>query len=398
MAKPLGSNRQALCLSLAAAALALIIQSAMVQSAIAAPPEIRITDRNRVPACVTPERLTRFLLSGNSNLKSQFRDIARYYKEHGEKLRVRWDYAFYQMVIETNYLKFVNNAGKGDVNPKQNNFAGIGTTGGGVPGDSFPDVSTGVLGQMQHLVAYSGEPVANPVAPRTREKQDDIVKKSRSLRRPPTFKDLAGRWAADKRYGTSIEFIANRFREAHCNGRDAEPDSVPPKSEVVAKAGQSTSSKDAGKEIVTAALPQESPKAERGRRGKRDRTARGGRKGKPSREADETTTAALVDDADGTDKVAGLGMRPMPAERATSCAVLTASYGGEKNILIRAMKGQQLQFTALQVLPGQEQRLAAAFVREHAQGGEAVGEFGTRDEALLEAFARCPSAATEVER
>ena len=132
-------------------------------------PQIRMHEGNRVPSCVTPEKLNRFLASGNSNVKPQFRDIAKYYREHGERLKVRWDYAFYQMILETNYLKFVNGAGQGDVKPAQNNFAGIGTTGGGVPGDSFPDVSTGVLAQMQHLIAYSGERVDNPVGRRTRE-------------------------------------------------------------------------------------------------------------------------------------------------------------------------------------------------------------------------------------
>ena len=55
----------------------------------------------------------------------------------------------------------------GDVNPKQNNFAGLGTTGGGVPGDSYPDVNTGVLAQIQHLVVYSGERIDDPVGART---------------------------------------------------------------------------------------------------------------------------------------------------------------------------------------------------------------------------------------
>jgi hypothetical protein len=89
------------------------------------------------------------------------------------------------MLLETNYLSYKTGSGRwGDVDPKQNNFAGIGTTGGGVPGDSFPDVSSGVLAQMQHLVAYSGERVSNPLARRTREKQDEIIELSLALRRP----------------------------------------------------------------------------------------------------------------------------------------------------------------------------------------------------------------------
>ena len=121
------------------------------------------------------------------------------------------------MLLETNYLSYKTGSGRwGDVDPKQNNFAGIGTTGGGVPGDSFPDVSSGVLAQMQHLIAYSGERVANPLAPRTREKQDDIIELSRALRRPVRFDDLTNRWAADRNYAKSIEWVAERYRQANC--------------------------------------------------------------------------------------------------------------------------------------------------------------------------------------
>ena len=106
-------------------------------SAQTSAPEIRMHENNRVPACVTPDRLMRYLMTRNPDLLPQFRDIARFYKQHGEALRVRWDYAFFQMLIETNYPHLQDRSGWGDVNPKQNNFAGIGTTGGGVPGDSF---------------------------------------------------------------------------------------------------------------------------------------------------------------------------------------------------------------------------------------------------------------------
>lgn len=192
-------------------------------------PEIRMTRDNRVPACVTPDRLMRFLTSRNSRLESRFRDIARFYRQHGEALGVRWDYAFFQMVIETNYLTYRRPDGRwGDVNPAQNNFAGIGTTGGGVPGDRFKDVSSGVLGQIQHLVAYSGEYVAEPVAPRTALKQDAIIALSRQLQRPVRFSDLSRRWAVDPRYGSSIEYIANTFRTEHCGRRDNQAREVLP--------------------------------------------------------------------------------------------------------------------------------------------------------------------------
>ncbi len=399
-------------------AVALLVAS-VTTDAIAAPPqtppEIRMHERNRVPMCVTPERLMRFLSQGNSNVKPQFRDIARHYKEHGEKLRIRWDYAFYQMVIETNYLKFVNNAGQGDVNPKQNNFAGIGTTGGGVPGDSFPDVSTGVLGQMQHLIAYSGEHVASPVAKRTQEKQDEIIQKSKALGRAPTFKDLARRWAADARYGTSIEFIASRYRSSFCSGNQSEPE-------------PEMAEKPNGTATVASAEPEPETRqrGKRGRDSKRRSKAAAKNQG-ASKQMPETVVAPVVAEEEvaaeevdkpesprGTDlanraiengKAAGdntrLGLttaaplagEPSPASRSKACSVLTASYGGQKNVLIRALKAGETQYTALQVLDGQEKSLAENFIRSHAAGGELVDQFPNREAALLKAFDLCPSAA-----
>jgi hypothetical protein len=186
-----------------------------------ASPEIRTSATHRVPACVTPERLMQLLAQRNPRLDPRYRDIAQHYKSHGEALRIRWDYAFFQMLLETNYLMFQRGNGEpGDVRARQNNFAGIGATGGGEPGDSFKDVSTGVLAQMQHLVAYSGERVEKPVAPRTREVQDDIVAESRALRRPVRFSDLTNRWAADRNYARSMEVIADAFRETFCSGPD----------------------------------------------------------------------------------------------------------------------------------------------------------------------------------
>jgi hypothetical protein len=192
-----------------------------VSPASAAPP-IRISVTHPVPACATPERLMAFLKAHNNKLDPRFRDIAALYKKHGEAWRVRWDYAFFQMAIETNFLSYRRPGGHmGDVAPKQNNFAGIGTTGGGVPGDTYPDVGTGVLAQIQHLVVYSGERVADPVAPRTRLRQADILAWTQPLskKRPVTFQDLAGKWAADRRYGKSIDVIAARFRDSHCRGQ-----------------------------------------------------------------------------------------------------------------------------------------------------------------------------------
>jgi hypothetical protein len=293
--------------------------------------EIRMAPGQSVPACVTPSRLMRHVLERTPKLDPQFRDIARFYKQHGETLRVRWDYAFFQMLLETNYLSYKQGNGRwGDVNPRQNNFAGIGTTGGGVPGDSFPDVSTGVLGQMQHLVAYSGERVVNPVAKRTAEKQDEIIGKSLALNRPVRFADLTKRWAVDYRYGTSIEFVAERYRQANCTktGEPLHPSDDP--------------SEDAPRIVEAAAEP----------------------------------APAIVS------KTA--------ASNSPSCGIWSASYGGRVALLIRSFSGTTTNYTVLQVDAGQEEPQADAFIKAHARDGQTLERFPSRDAAFARAFELCP--------
>jgi hypothetical protein len=332
-------------------------------------PEIRTSATNRVPACVTPARLMSYLRERNDRLSPRLETIAQLYKMHGEANRIRWDYAFFQMILETNYLKFKNNSGQGDVDPKQNNFAGIGTTGGGVPGDQFPDASAGVLAQMQHLTAYSGERVENPIGRRTREKQDDIIAQSKQLGRPVTFKDLTRRWAVDRRYGASIEFVASRFRATYCNGRNVDPDES-----------------DRSPAIVADARPAATTRGKNSRASTNDGDQR----------ARVYQAAASPNDQEvaraGNGGIPTLLAPPRIVERPKTCKVFTASYGGEKNVLIRAMVDSEMHYTALQVMDGQERNLASSFIRSHARGGEAVAEYPTREAALMKAFEFCPSA------
>lgn len=202
-------------------AMAAMLVALVSGGAEAAPPKIRTDSDNAVPRCVTPKRLMAFLKTRNGNLDPRFANIASLYKRHGEAWNVRWDYAFFQMAVETNFLTYrKGDGGWGDVSPKQNNFAGLGTTGGGVPGDAYPDVNTGVLAQIQHLVVYSGERIDDPVGARTKLKQDDIIETMASKKGRTTFADLSRRWAADRHYGASIEWVANNFRQSLCKGPD----------------------------------------------------------------------------------------------------------------------------------------------------------------------------------
>ena len=343
--------------------------SMIATAAVAAPPAIRTSDYNKVPACVTPARLMHFLKLRNPNLNPQFETIASWYKKHGETWRVRWDYAFFQMIIETNHLSYRTGNGKwGDVNPRQNNFAGIGTTGGGVPGDGYADVSTGVLAQIQHLVAYSGERLEKPVAPRTQLRQDDIIAISAKLRRTVTFGDLAGRWAVDRRYARSIEWVAERFRSIHCTGHSPIPDDPPP--ELVKKpmlVARTKPAKAAAPKLVTASLAPAAP------------LAVAAPVPSPMRSAPRPPVAAAAP----------------PAPR-LDCKVQTASYvgkaGSSKSLLIRAEVDGEVHLTALQVLDGFERSMSESFIRSRAPGGVSVGAFDSNDAALARAYELCPTA------
>ncbi len=360
-------------------------------------PEIRTHDRNRVPACVTPERMMQYLEQRNRTLPDRFKRIAAYYKMHGEKLGVRWDYAFYQMLIETNFLTYRTGAGKwGDVKPTQNNFAGIGATGGGVPGDRYPNVSTGVLAQMQHLVAYSGEIVDNPVAPRTREVQSKVVELSRAVGRPLTYRDLAGRWAADRKYGQSIEFIAERYRAQFCNGQPEPQIAATERAPTVATVAPTKARFNPSTTGTTRPLP-----GSRGMPADEDlvvndddgdqtqRTARA------SQRPPAVTAGAVPPPVPPQPRAAQrLTQAPAPAEPPRMCKVWTASYGGQRNVLIQTIVGEELHLTALQVLDGREEELAATFIETHAVGGNRVGgPFPNREAALIRAFDICPQAA-----
>ena len=72
-----------------------------------------------------------------------------YYEEAAAE-GVRPEVAYVQTMKETGWLQY-----GGDSSIEQFNFAGLGTTGGGVAGNSYPDVRTGIRAQIQHLKAYA---------------------------------------------------------------------------------------------------------------------------------------------------------------------------------------------------------------------------------------------------
>lgn len=108
---------------------------------------------------VTVEQMVSFFQSGNVPYPAEqlskggadsIETFCQMYYDECTAEGVRPEVAFVQTMKETGWLQY-----GGDASIEQFNFAGIGTTGGGVPGNSYPDVRTGIRAQIQHLKAYA---------------------------------------------------------------------------------------------------------------------------------------------------------------------------------------------------------------------------------------------------
>jgi len=99
----------------------------------------------------TAEQMANYVLENNPNynLSVSALELAQIFLEEGQAEGVRGDFAFAQSILETGFFNF-----RGDVSASQNNFCGLGAT-GGVPGNSFESVRIGVRAQIQHLKAYA---------------------------------------------------------------------------------------------------------------------------------------------------------------------------------------------------------------------------------------------------
>jgi hypothetical protein len=200
-------------------------------------PRILASAENAVPKCVKPAALMEFVNERNAlkhparSIEPRFSHIAELYQHIGQCVArppdkcvgVRWDYAFFQMLIETNYLTFRRpNGVPAGVPASDNNFAGLGATISGRPGEHFNDVKTGVLAHLQHVLMYSTTPVPDPVAKRTRQVQNDVQAIMRRLNRPVTFADLAREWTGtDKNtYGPMMHALAEKYAESFCHEDD----------------------------------------------------------------------------------------------------------------------------------------------------------------------------------
>lgn len=383
-------------------------------------PAIKTTDSNKVPACATPGRMMAFLASRNKRLDDRFDGIATAYMRHGEELGIRWDYAFFQMILETGSLSFRRGNGRpGAVKASQNNFAGLGATGGKESGEVFPDMEKGVRAHLQHLLMYAGDRIENPVAERTRKVQEWGVLTGwhKRFNRPITFADLAAKWAPGSRgYARDIGSLGETFYSEVCNTADPRPQLV---AEARGGAGSARAEAEAARQ-ATAEMSKGAALARKAiERAKAENDARrsglgvaGGLAARPETPVDSPArppanmTGLIIlnpqkaeaetepvkqtgDQPPAAIKVAAAVAKAPPAPK-DKCRVWTASYGGQKSVIIRSLAKGFVNFTVLDVNDGQESRETDAYIAAYAKGGEKIGEFSNQNLALDKAFQLCP--------
>ena len=167
-------------------------------------------------ATATEEQMLAYLLRRNPNpkLTGTPEELVHAYYEEAEHEGVRADVALAQAFKETGCFAY-----GGDVDWKQNNFCGLGATGGGVKGLSFPDMRTGARAHIQHLLAYSRkERPTNPIV----DPRYDLIRTNRPdiYGRLTRWTDLNGVWAVPGRnYGQEILIIRDAARAP--DGSDA---------------------------------------------------------------------------------------------------------------------------------------------------------------------------------
>ena len=167
---------------------------------ISVKPTVSVSDTSIIGTPIaTQSQCVKYLLRNNPrpNLPVSAEQIVAYYYEEGRREGIRPDVAFCQALKETGFFRY-----GGDVVPEQNNYCGLGTTGGGVKGEYFATPQLGVRAHIQHLLAYSStrRPTMPVVDPRY-----GLVRQAYGSRTLGTWQDLNGRWAVPGNfYGQEI--------------------------------------------------------------------------------------------------------------------------------------------------------------------------------------------------
>jgi len=128
--------------------------------------------------------------------------LAQYYINYSAQAGLRADILWAQMIHETGWGNY-----GGDVNPNQNNFAGLGAVGGGAAGASFNTAEDGVEAQIAHMYAYVHSD--NNLSFITKDPRYNLVNPRGQVK---TLHDLDGRWAVPgTNYGETIEGIIKQL-------------------------------------------------------------------------------------------------------------------------------------------------------------------------------------------
>ena len=149
----------------------------------------------------TQDQMINFINKRNSNpkLNCTVAQIVHLYYLEGDREGIRPDIALCQAIKETGTWGY-----GGDVTPDQNNFCGLGTTGGGVKGAYFTTPQLGVRAHIQHLLSYASKrpPREEIVDPRY-----ELIKKFRPqiFGKLTKWTELNGVWAVPgNHYGEDI--------------------------------------------------------------------------------------------------------------------------------------------------------------------------------------------------
>lgn len=139
---------------------------------------------------ISKEQMVNFIRRTNPlpKITIAIEELVDLYWEEAGREGIRPDLALAQALLETGFFRF-----GGDVLPAQNNFAGIGTTGGGARGAWFDSARAGVRAHIQHLLAYTTtrEPLQPIIDPRYH-----IVRSiPRYFAQCPSWESLGGKWA-----------------------------------------------------------------------------------------------------------------------------------------------------------------------------------------------------------
>lgn len=157
-------------------------------------------------AVATKAQAVALLKQSNPDLKlscSAEEIVDLYWQEAGRE-GVRQDLAFAQALVETGFFRF-----GGDVKPEQNNFCGLGTTGGGVKGAHFKTPELGARAHIQHLLAYTTQKHPSTKIIDPRYDLAHAIRLERGL--CDTWYKLNGTWAMSPNYSEKIMGVWQRM-------------------------------------------------------------------------------------------------------------------------------------------------------------------------------------------